>query len=262
MQENDVPGYKLVNDRKNPARTGERDCDGHGQGCERGRLAFTACRLGPYNCRSVKKLRTARDGADSRMLLSPSHSITRCIDMLKRGDRAAAEALWDSYMHRLVALARARLGGMPRRAADEEDVALSAFDSFYRRAECGQFARLTDRDDLWQILVVITERKAIDLMRREGRKSRGAGRVVAFSDIENPVPTDIVGSGANSGVLTQVIDEFRELLGRLGDDSLRSVALAKMEGYTQQADCGPAWLHRADGRAQAALDPQDLVLRE
>ena len=41
-------------------------------------------------------------------MLSPSHSITRCIDMLKRGDHAAAEALWDSYVHRLVALARAR----------------------------------------------------------------------------------------------------------------------------------------------------------
>ncbi len=128
----------------------------------------------------------------------------------------------------------ARLGGMPRRAADEEDVALSAFDSFYRRAECGQFARLTDRDDLWQILVVITERKAIDLMRREGRKSRGAGRVVAFSDIENPVPTDIADPAPTPEFITQVIDEFRELLGRLGDDSLRSVALAKMEGYTHR----------------------------
>ena len=48
--------------------------------------------------------------------MSPSHSITRCIDMLKRGDRAAAEALWDSYIHRLVALARVRLGGIARRA--------------------------------------------------------------------------------------------------------------------------------------------------
>jgi DNA-directed RNA polymerase specialized sigma24 family protein len=167
-------------------------------------------------------------------MLSPSHSITRCIDMLKRGDRAAAEALWDSYIHRLVVLARARLGDMPRRAADEEDVALSAFDSFYRRAECGQFARLTDRDDLWQILVMITERKAIDLMRREGRKSRGQGRVVAFSDVEYQSPDDIVNPGPTPEFAAQVVDEFRELLRGLGDDSLRSVALAKMEGYTNK----------------------------
>ena len=120
---------------------------------------------------------TRRYGAAARML-SPSRSITRCIKMLKRGDRAAAEELWDSYVHRLVALARARLGGTTRRAADEEDVALSAFDSFYRRAECGQFASLSDRDDLWQILVLILERKAIDLMRSRGpEKSRGDGQM-------------------------------------------------------------------------------------
>jgi DNA-directed RNA polymerase specialized sigma24 family protein len=128
----------------------------------------------------------------------------------------------------------AALGGMPRRAADEEDVALSAFDSFFRRAECGQFARLTDRDDLWQILVLITERKAIDLMRREGRKSRGGGRVVAFTDVDSRVPGEIADPGPTPEFAAQVVDEFRELLRRLGDDSLRSVALTKMEGYTNK----------------------------
>lgn len=154
--------------------------------------------------------------------------------MLRRGDRSAAEALWGSYIHRLVALARARLGGTPRRAADEEDVALSAFDSFYRRAEGGQFARLADRDDLWQVLVMITERKAIDLMRREGRKSRGAGRVVPLSEARAQGDGDAADPGPSPEFAAQVVDEFRALLHRLGDDSLRSVALAKLEGYTNR----------------------------
>ena len=46
-----------------------------------------------------------------------------------------------------------------RRAADEEDVALSAFDSFCRGAEQGRFPQLDGRDDLWHLLVVITVRK-------------------------------------------------------------------------------------------------------
>ena len=167
-------------------------------------------------------------------MLSPSHSITRCIDMLRRGDRSAAEALWGSYIHRLVALARARLGGTPRRAANEEDVALSAFDSFYRRAEGGQFTRLADRDDLWQVLVLITERKAIDLMRREGRKSRGAGRVVPLSEAQARGADDAADPGPSPEFAAQVVDEFRALLHRLGDDSLRSVALAKLEGYSNK----------------------------
>jgi RNA polymerase sigma factor (sigma-70 family) len=150
--------------------------------------------------------------------------------MLKRGDRAAADRLWDAYMRRLIGLARARLGGSARRAADEEDVALSAFDSFYRRAEAGQFARLTDRDDLWQVLVIITERKAIDLMRREGRKSRGEGRVVSL----DAAGGRIADPGPTPEFAASVADEFRRLLESLGDDSLRRVALAKMEGYTNR----------------------------
>src|SRR5437016_2985516 len=108
--------------------------------------------------------------------MSSEGSITRCIDLLKRGDRTAAQPLWDRYFQRLVELARARLRVAPRRLADEEDVALSAFESFYRRAEAGQFPRLDDRDDLWQVLFVITVRKAIDLIHREGRRTRGGGR--------------------------------------------------------------------------------------
>ncbi len=107
--------------------------------------------------------------------MDPEGSVTRWISLLKDGDRAAASPLWEAYFRRLVALSRDRLRGTPRRAADEEDVALAAFDSFYRRAERGKFPDLQDRDDLWRLLFVLTVRKAIDLARREARQpGRGA----------------------------------------------------------------------------------------
>jgi hypothetical protein len=52
-------------------------------------------------------------------------------------------------------LARAKLGGQPRRVADADDVVVSAFASFCRGAELGRFQRLEDRDDLWQVLGMI-----------------------------------------------------------------------------------------------------------
>ncbi|HJZ57290.1 MAG TPA: ECF-type sigma factor, partial [Gemmataceae bacterium] len=91
---------------------------------------------------------------------SPGGSVTHWIDLLKAGDRAAAQPLWERYFPRLVGLARARLRGAPRRAADEEDVALSAFDSFCRNAEAGRFPDLTDRDGLWRMLATFILRKA------------------------------------------------------------------------------------------------------
>src|SRR5262249_6413508 len=119
-----------------------------------------------------------RDG-----LMSSDVSVTRLIGMLKEGDRAAAQQLWEAYFARLVGLARGRMRSTSRRFADEEDVALSAFDSFYRRAEQGQFPQLEDRDDLWQVLFVITVRKAINLVHYQGRASRGGGRVQSLADL-------------------------------------------------------------------------------
>src|SRR6516162_5683836 len=101
---------------------------------------------------------------------SSGGSVTHWIGRLRAGDQAAAQPLWQLYFRRLVGLARKRLQGAPRRAVDEEDVALSAFDSFYRGAERGRFPNLADRDCLWRLLVVITCRKASHLRRDDGRQ--------------------------------------------------------------------------------------------
>src|SRR5947209_17654517 len=94
--------------------------------------------------------------------MSPSGSVTTWLGQLRVGNRAVAQQLWQRYYTRLVHLARRKLQGLRHAGADEEDVALSAFDSFYRGAEQGRFPRLDDRHNLWELLVVITARKAID----------------------------------------------------------------------------------------------------
>jgi DNA-directed RNA polymerase specialized sigma24 family protein len=159
-------------------------------------------------------------------------SITRLIVMLKEGNRAASQQLWEVYFARLVGLARARLRSFAGRVADEEDVALSAFDSFYRRAEQGQFPRLEDREDLWQLLFVLTVRKAINLVNHQGRKSRGGGRVQSLADLDVVGAEAILGAGPSPELAAQLTEECQRLLARLPDESLRTVALWKMEGYT------------------------------
>src|SRR5689334_19253132 len=94
-------------------------------------------------------------------------SVTHWLGLLQAGNADAAQPLWERYCQRLVALARRRLRGAPRAAADEEDVALSVFDSFCRDAGAGAFPQLTDRTDLWRLLVVRTARKAVSLVRHE-----------------------------------------------------------------------------------------------
>src|SRR5437763_11236120 len=109
-------------------------------------------------------------------------SVTIWLGRLKAGDRDEAVArLWEAYFRRLVGLARGHLKNRPRGPADEEDVALSAFDSFVRAAEAGRFPRLDDRDDLWQVLLVVTSRKAADAVQAEGRLKRGGGKMIPVS---------------------------------------------------------------------------------
>ena len=174
------------------------------------------------------------------MTTEPDGSVTRWIgDLVANADPdAAAQNLWGRYFDRLVHLARARLQAVPRRVADEEDVALSAFDSFCRGAAAGRFPRLGGRDDLWRILITITSNKAYDQWRRESRQRRGGGRVVGEEGLEGPDPDgrggidQVMGREPTPEFAAQVADECRRLLAGLRDETLRQIALLRMEGYS------------------------------
>jgi DNA-directed RNA polymerase specialized sigma24 family protein len=169
--------------------------------------------------------------------MSLDGDVTRWLQQLKQGDRSAAQDLWQRYFARLVRLARDRLRGAVRRVADEEDVALSAFKSFCRRAEEGRFPRLDDSDDLWQVLVTITIRKAADLANHERRLKRGGGAVVAASELGDGSTTfaEMISRDPDPALAAEVAENCRRLLDALGDGVLRTVALAKMEGETNKA---------------------------
>ncbi|MBI5759607.1 MAG: RNA polymerase subunit sigma-70 [Planctomycetales bacterium] len=168
----------------------------------------------------------------------PDGSVTNWIQRLKDGDRAAVQKLWEAFFPRLVNYARYKLQGVPRAAADEEDVALSAFNSCCLRAEQGKFPQLVDRHDLWQLLVVIAARKASNLRKRGLRVINGGGRTVSIDTLS---PEDgargvdfveLVSDEPDPALAAEVVEQCRHLLDKLQDDTLRTVALRKLEGYT------------------------------
>jgi len=183
--------------------------------------------------------------------MPPDASVTQWIDRLKAGEPDAAQKLWERYFRRLVGLARKKLRSAPRRAADEEDVALSAFDSFCRGAEQGNFPQLNDRLDLWQVLVLLTARKAIDLAQHERRQKRGGGAVLDEAALPGPADSSapeaplerLEGPEPTPAFAAQVAEEYRQLLERLESPELRTVAMRKVEGYSneeiaEQLGCG------------------------
>ena len=164
--------------------------------------------------------------------------IIRWLDGIRRGDSDAANALWKDCFPELVRFAREKLRGVPCRTADEEDIALSAMGSFYRAVELGRFEQLSDRNELLRLLLRITARKVIDFMRRETCQRRGEGRVQGDSGIveacsesrENPLADP---SGAPE-LAIMVSEEIRRILDLLPDSNLQDLAIAKMEGCTNE----------------------------
>jgi len=199
-------------------------------------------------------------------------SVSRLIDGLVVGDAAAVQGLWERYFRRLVGLARKKLCATPRRAADEEDVALSAFDSFCRGAEQDRFPQLHDRLDLWQLLVLLTARKAFDLAQHERRQKRGGGAVIdeaglpfAAGSSERDAPLDkIEGLEPTPAFAAQVAEEWRRLLERLDSPELREVALRKVEGYSNEEiaarlGCGLRTVERRLGLIRSIWEQEGLL---
>ena len=163
-------------------------------------------------------------------------SVTNWIREAKNGDEDAAKCLWDRYFARLIELARWHLRHAPKRVADEDDVVLSTLESVLTGARNGKFPLLQNRDDLWGLLLVITDRKASNQKKHQVRLRRGGGKQRGESVFE---ATDdcagieqIVGTEPTPEMAAMLTDEIEHLLARLADPTLQQIAVWKMEGYS------------------------------
>lgn len=160
---------------------------------------------------------------------SISGSVTHFFNRLRTGEPAAAEALWERFFPRLVALARKALAGRPQRVADADDAAQSAFASFCLRARAGEFA-IGDRNDLWKLLGVITVNKARIQTRREAAEKRGGGRVVGEDALARPDGSPLPLEEAAIMPPADFDCHCEDLLNQL-EPELRQFAVLRLLGY-------------------------------
>ena len=169
-------------------------------------------------------------------------SITQMLDQLKQGEQDNAQELWERYFRRLVGLARKKLGTLPRYApVDGEDVALSAFASFFRGVEKGHFPQLADREGLWDLLMLITSRKAYDQHEYWSRDKRDWRRVQQEPvnpgtprNWEDSPLAELLSQDPDPAFAAEVAEQCDRLFDALEDEELRKIALAKMEGYINE----------------------------
>jgi RNA polymerase sigma factor (sigma-70 family) len=166
--------------------------------------------------------------------------VTQLIRAAQQDRASAVGPLLAVYFDRLVQLARKRLQNLPGLANYDEDLALRAFHSVYRRVRDPERPlRLTDRDDFWRLLATRTISRAIDLIRRHR-----PGEVAGAYD-----PEQLLSREPTPEEAAATADECRRLLDALQDPELRQVALWKVEGYTNEEiaarlDCVPRTVER------------------
>lgn len=194
--------------------------------------------------------------------------VSRWLDGLARGDEEAIRRIFERYFNQLVHVARKKLGDSSRRGSDEEDVAISAFQSLCQGAAAGRFPRLDDRHDLWKVMVTITARKAAAHLRRGHRQKRGRGDVRGESVFERAPSSErgpgidrIQGKDPTPEVAAMVSEQCGHLLDQLQDESLKTIALRKLEGYSNDEiavmlDCAPRTVERKLARIRQTWEAE------
>lgn len=181
-------------------------------------------------------------------------SMSNIVGGVKDGNSEAQQRLWDVYFEQIVAIARNRLRRSGERGSfDGEDVALSVFESLFRRAEQGQYPDLQSGGDLWKLLKTMAKNKAINRVRDEKAAKRGGGKVImSTSQLEVGIePPKGPPSAEDVDDLANIIDDQ---LGKL-DGELQTVALMKLQGFTNRE------IATEIGRAESTVERRLGVLR-
>lgn len=170
---------------------------------------------------------------ENRLLIQST--VSEWIEQLRIGRESAATKLWDHFLEKLTLHVKNRLRTARKAISDEEDVVLDTVEACFRALREQRYPRIKNREDLWKLLAVIAERKAIDQIRKSKKGVDGIRGKVSFRVMSD---TSSVADGMQEWPCSEPTPEFAaifaenlyEYLDRL-NDHLKQVALLKMEGY-------------------------------
>ena len=154
------------------------------------------------------------------------------LDRWRGGDQQAAEALFQRYVQRLIAVARSRLSTKLSRRIDAEDVIQSAYRSFFLGVRDGRY--LFERGgDLWRLLVAITLHKLQHQVEvhTAGKRSIKRERPIDGGDVLAGIDTERLTREPSPLEAAAVIDELERIMRDLEPLYRRMVEL-RLQGHS------------------------------
>lgn len=165
-------------------------------------------------------------------------SVTRWLRALETGDEDAARHLWNRYSSEMHDVAHRRLRRLRRRdIVDAEDIVISSFASVCLAARNGLLSNVANRDQLWGLLIVATQRKVGHYAQYATAKKREASALI---DVEEQLTQygsrleRMVDTAPSPDAAAIMAEQAEALLARLKDADLRAVAIMRLAGHTNE----------------------------
>jgi DNA-directed RNA polymerase specialized sigma24 family protein len=167
---------------------------------------------------------------------SNGNTIATMLNKLREGDEQAAFDLWERFFHQLLSHCRLRLRPNKKAIRDEEDIVLSAMKSFCFGLRRGQFPDLVGEENLWRLLMTIVMRKIADNHQHQSRRKRDQSRTQSLTDafVNGDSIASLIDREMSPELAAECSEEVEQLIGSLQHEDLKSIAVMKMEGFTNQ----------------------------
>jgi RNA polymerase sigma-70 factor, ECF subfamily len=149
------------------------------------------------------------------------------LNLLRAGDEQAAQQVFDTYVNRLLHLARSRISQRLEGRVDPEDIVQSVFRTFFSRVKAGDFT-VEDQDDLGKLLGRITLYKALRQVQHHTAGKRDCARE---SDADAPLDlADLPGREPSPVMVVAFLDQLEHFLAALRPQD-RVILEMRLEGY-------------------------------
>ena len=140
------------------------------------------------------------------------------LERYRNGDENAAVEIFDRYVTRLVALASSKLSAGMRRRVEPDDIVQSAYRSFFRNADDGQF-EVGNEFQLWGLLAAITVNKVRTHVKHHTAQKRDvyAETTATSSQSCYGLPPEDIAREPNGDDAAVLVEEYEVFLAGLSD---------------------------------------------
>lgn len=164
-------------------------------------------------------------------------SVTRWIQQMRAGDSVVVHALAERYFKKLGDAARRRLHKIPQSLHDEEDVANFVLEAVVRNIAQGRYPDLQDREDLWFLMLAITQRRISNILKRDRRQKAQPSSQTSLTELLEMYEgelADVALQGDPEHVAIEIGDCWQELMRILPNDEFREIARLKLEFHSNR----------------------------